>query len=183
LIAKLMVWIPDEKKQTALIADAMEKESAAEPNEKVITSRYLNPNVLSSPATAVGAIFQEIEHLGQMSVEVICLSLNLPIEELGAEEFNEGLIRKGMDDAPLDANKLYQRYVKGIYSEILSFMSRIQFDDEEESAYYQEHLLNCQMIALKLVDSVKNSHQLQDNFSRYSALSESDVRNFYQQLK
>lgn len=183
LITKLMIWIPDEKKQTALIADAMEKESAAEPNEKVITSRYLNPNVLSSPATAVGAIFQEIEHLGQMSVEVICLSLNLPIEELGTEEFNEGLIRKGMGDAPLDANKLYQRYVKGIYSEILSFMSRIQFDDEEESAYYQEHLLNCQMIALKLVDSVKNSHQLQDNFSRYSALSESDVRNFYQQLK
>ncbi|MGL4675547.1 MAG: hypothetical protein ACRCXK_11880, partial [Wohlfahrtiimonas sp.] len=66
---------------------------------------------------------------------------------------------------------------------ILIYMSRIDFSDSEDADYYQDYLLNCQMVALSLVDAVKSSRHLQKNFNRYLTVHDSIMRDFYQDLK
>lgn len=174
--------IPDEEKAPVIVETA---ETIYEPLEieKSIQPKYLREQSLSVPPAAVGAIFKEVQHLGEVSSEVLCLSLNIPLEDVTQETFDEESFLESHTKASVDANILYQRYVKGLYGDILIYMSRIDFSDSEDADYYQDYLLNCQMVALSLVDAVKSGRHLQKNFNRYLTVHDSIMRDFYQDLK
>lgn len=177
LLEALKCIIKDEEKPPVLV----------EPQELIhqeeVTSKYLLEASLSVPAAAMGAVFQEIRHLGEVSAEVICLSLNISLEDVTDGEVNEAAFAASHDRTAVDANLLYNHYVKGLYGNILIYMSRIHFTDAKEMEYYQSYLLNCQMVVLSMVDSVKSSRHLQKNFNRYLAAKEGIMQTFYQDLK
>ena len=174
--------IPDEEKGPAIVETAETIYEAVE-DEKPIQAKYLLPQSLTMPAAAMGAVFKEIRHLGEVSGEVLCLSLNIPLEDIAKESFDEESFLASHTIASVDANILYQKYVKGLYGDILMYMSRIDFSDSDDADYYQDYLLNCQMVTLSLVDAVKSSRHLQKNFNRYLTVHDSIMRDFYQDLK
>lgn len=183
---KLIAWlekvVPNEVKAPVVVETA---ETVYEPIEldKSIQPKYLREQSLTVPPAAVGAVFKEVQHLGEVSSEVLCLSLNIPLEDVTKETFDEQSFLESHTKASVDANILYQRYVKGLYGDILIYMSRIDFSDSEDADYYQDYLLNCQMVALSLVDAVKSGRHLQKNFNRYLTVHDSIMRDFYQDLK
>ncbi|CAM3662728.1 Na/Pi cotransporter family protein [Rheinheimera salexigens] len=144
-------------------------------------ARYLNEAALASADTAASAVVQELQHLGRLSLEVICHALYQPIEQLNSPTIDERLLNTLPDDSnSLDAKELYQLHIKGVYSDLLSFMSRLNIELDEEQ---QKFWMTCHMLALQLVDAVKNAKHLQKNVYRYLRDDSIFTRNLYLDLR
>ena len=80
-------------------------------------------------------------------------------------------------DAPdEDAEALYQYHVKGVYAELLSFMG--QWDAPLDEAH-QRFWTQSQVVALHLVNAVKDAKHLQKNLRRSLRESDSPPREAY----
>lgn len=182
LAALLMRWIPDVDEPPLLIEADVEKSSQdPELKQEPLTARYLTDASLSSVETAISALYQELRYLGRMSLEVICHALYLPTSQLSSEQMDYDLLKTKPESDAHKVNDLYQYYIKGIYSDLLTFIGRIDYPDEREEQ--QQILVSCQLIALELVGAVKNSQHLQLNMAHYLTNEDSPARDFYIQIR
>jgi len=176
-------FLPDRKEPQVLIKDVQAGvRTAAEQREAPVThARYLNEAALASVDTASRAVVQELQHLGRLSLEVICHALYQPIEQLINAQVDEARLNARPDDAEgPDTEELYQRHIKVVYSDLLGFMSRLDFTKEEE---HQQFWMTCQMVALQLVDAVKDAKALQKNLGRYLRDERSLAHKHYLELR
>ncbi|CAH1687172.1 Sodium-dependent phosphate transporter [Hyphomicrobiales bacterium] len=144
-------------------------------------ARYLTKQALSSPDTAASAVVMELQHLGRLGAEVICHALYLPVSELDRAQHDEALLASRPADTYADAETLYQRHIKGVYGDLLSFMGRI--DTSKESPEKQNFWTVCQVAALQLVETVKDAKHLQKNLGYYLRQPDSPVRRAYVELR
>lgn len=187
LQSKIEYWLcrflPDPIEPEVLItAIELESDLATKPL-KIIPNqaRYLNDAALTSADTAASAVVQELQHLSRLSLEVICHALYQPIEQLIAPNLDEKILNTLPDDNnSLDAKELYQQHIKGVYSDLLGFMSRLNVELDEEQ---QKFWMTCQMLALQLVDAVKNAKHLQKNLYRYLREESIFTRSLYLDLR
>lgn len=177
LVMLLQRLLPDRPEPRVLITELAEAPEA-EPRTR---ARYLNERALDSADAAVSAVAQELQHLERLSLEVICHALFLPVEQLLQQgKLDETLLRARPDPQSLDAEKLYQRHIKGVYADLLSFMGRLDVTlDDEKQAFW----LNCQVAALQLVDAVKDAKHLQKNLGHYLRQDDSRARAAYVELR
>lgn len=176
-------WLPDRVEPEVLIEQAQTRRPAAfrQPLEPVTRARYLTDSALASADTAARAVVQELQHLGRLSLEVICHALYQPISQLiGARVDEERLNAQPEELLGVDAEALYQLHIKGVYSELLGFMSRL---DVEMDDTHQRFWMSCQVVALQLVDAVKDAKHLQKNLGRYVQDDRSLVHNHYLDLR
>ena len=160
-------FLPDRKEPEVLIQDtnsgprtAVEQRALSESH-----ARYLSESALASIDTASRAAVQELQHLGRLSLEVICHALYQPIEQLSSETVDEERLNAlPIDHESLDIEGLYQRHIKIVYSELLGFMSRVDSPMDESQ---QQFWVASQMAALQLVDAVKDAKALQKNLGRF----------------
>lgn len=160
-------FLPDRIEPAVLIKDthagprsAVEQRSLPESH-----ARYLNESALASVDTASRAAVQELQHLGRLSLEVICHALYQPIEQLSSETVDEGRLNALPNEyESLDIKGLYKRHIKVVYAELLGFMSRV---DTPMDKAQQQFWVTSQMAALQLVDAVKDAKALQKNLGRY----------------
>lgn len=169
--------IPEPKQLVDFTGDYAEVEVKVVPTPP----RFLLENALSSTQTATQAVLQELGHLSRISLEVICHILFLKIEVLSAKDVSKTTINQYNDLDPVDADLLYRKHIKNLYSELLSFISKINYKENDEQ--YQHVLATCQVIAFKLVSAVKNSHHLQKNLRYYLAKEDSPAQSFYLDLR
>ncbi|MGI5308100.1 Na/Pi cotransporter family protein [Rheinheimera sp. WS51] len=187
LQTKMAYWLcrllPDAVEPEVLILtpeqqpDLIIKPTKATPNQ----ARYLNDAALASADTAASAVVHELQHLSRLSLEVICHALYQPIEQLNSPILDEKLLNTlPNDNNSLDAKDLYQQHIKGVYSDLLGFMSRLNVELDEEQ---QKFWITCQMLALQLVDAVKNAKHLQKNLFRYLREDSIFTRSLYLDLR
>ncbi len=175
--------LPDRAEPVVLITDAATGprnliEQRALPESH---ARYLSEAALASVDTASRAVVQELQHLGRLSLEVICHALFQPVEQLIAREVDEARLNARPDDSEgLDTEDLYRRHIKVVYSELLGFMSRLDTTKDEE---HQQFWMTCQMAALQLVDAVKDAKALQKNLGRYLRDDRSPAHEHYMELR
>src|SRR5690554_520227 len=183
LEAWLYKFLPDRAEPSVLIPDLKTGRTAVVelrvPQES--RARYLSDAALTSVDTASRAVVQELQHLGRLSLEVICHALYQPIEQLSNVKVDEARLNARPDDADgMDAEELYQRHIKGVYSDLLGFMSRLDAHLDEE---HQQFWMTCQVVALQLVDAVKDAKHLQKNMGRYLRDDSSIVHSHYLDLR
>ncbi|MCY1176980.1 hypothetical protein D9M73_172680 [compost metagenome] len=123
---------------------------------------------------------RELHHLGRLSVEVICHALYLPVDQLAQVQGDERLLHARPERYHLDAEALYQRHIKGVYGDLLSFMGRLDLPLDEA---HQQFWVSCQLAALQLVDAVKDAKHLQKNLGRYLDQEPSPIREAYVDLR
>ncbi|WP_095597507.1 Na/Pi cotransporter family protein [Pseudomonas sp. PIC25] len=145
----------------------------------VTHSRYLDDAALASADAAAHAVMLELQHLGRLSLEVICHALYLPVDQLSGPP-DEARLRAQPGPHELDAEQLYRRHIKGVYADLLSFMSRLEADLDTP---HQEFWVHCQLVALQLVDAVKDAKHLQKNLGRFLRQGDSAVRDDYVELR
>ena len=175
--------LPDRTEPAVLITDAttgprnlVEQRVLPESH-----ARYLNEAALASVDTASRAVVQELQHLGRLSLEVICHALYQPVEQLISREVDEARLNARPDDTEgLDTEDLYRRYIKVVYSDLLGFMSRLDTTKDED---HQQFWMTCQMAALQLVDAVKDAKALQKNLGRYLRDERSLAHEHYMELR
>ena len=178
----LQSWL--ERKLYRLIPEPAEPRILTSPvvqQAPVTRARYLSESALASADTASIAVVHELQHLGRLSIEVICHALYQPVSQLTAQRVDEAsLLAAVQERSELDADLLYQMHIKGVYSDLLEFMSNLNVDMDEE---HQRFWLNCQLVALQLVDAVKDVKHLQKNLGRYLRDDRSYVHNHYLDLR
>ncbi|WP_422908961.1 Na/Pi cotransporter family protein [Pseudomonas songnenensis] len=177
LAALLQRVLPDRVEPAVLITELAQ----AVPAEPLTHARYLNDRALDSVDAAASAVAQELQHLARLSLEVICHATYLPVDQLRQQgRIDEALINAKPEAQALDAERLYQRHIKGVYSDLLAFMGRLELPlDESHQAFW----LSCQVAALQLVDAVKDAKHLQKNLGHYLRTDESAARQAYVELR
>ncbi|EHY77696.1 Na+/phosphate symporter [Stutzerimonas stutzeri ATCC 14405 = CCUG 16156] len=177
-LANLLLRVLPERVEPAVLITELAQAMPAEP---LTHARYLNDRALDSADAAASAVAQELQHLARLSLEVICHATYLPVDQLRQQgAIDETLIRSKPDAQALDAERLYQRHIKGVYSDLLTFMGRLELPlDESHQAFW----LNCQVAALQLVDAVKDAKHLQKNLGHYLRTDESAARQAYVELR
>ncbi|WP_417797277.1 Na/Pi cotransporter family protein [Stutzerimonas nitrititolerans] len=177
LVRQLERWLPDRAEPLVLITEL----ATAEQPEPRAHARYLSERALDSADSAASAVAQELLHLERLSLEVICHALFIPVEQLLQQgKLDEAILQAQPGPQSLDAEQLYQRHIKGVYGDLLSFMGRLDTPLDEGQ---QNFWLSCQVAALQLVDAVKDAKHLQKNLGRYLRQGASPVRDAYVQLR
>ncbi len=172
----LVRWLPEREEPQVLIT-----ELAAGPEEPQRTrARYLSERALDSVDAAASAVVRELHHLGRLSLEVICHALYLPVDQLAKAQGDERLLHARPERYHLDAEALYQRHIKGVYGDLLSFMGRLDLPLDEA---HQQFWVSCQLAALQLVDAVKDAKHLQKNLGRFLDQEPSPIREAYVDLR
>ncbi|WP_043308010.1 Na/Pi cotransporter family protein [Pseudomonas sp. ML96] len=177
LAALLLRWLPEPAEPQVLITDL------AVPGAQEVArtrARYLNDQALDSVDAAASAVMRELRHLGRLSLEVICHALYLPVDQLAQAHGDEALLQARPGEHALDAEALYQRHIKGVYGDLLSFMGRLELPLDEA---HREFWLACQLAALQLVDAVKDAKHLQKNLGQQLRGEPSTVRDTYVELR
>jgi len=177
LVRQLERWLPDRAEPLVLITEL----ATAEQPEPRAHARYLSERALDSADSAASAVAQELLHLERLSLEVICHALFIPVEQLLQQgKLDEAILQAQPSPQSLDAEQLYQRHIKGVYGDLLSFMGRLDTPLDEGQ---QNFWLSCQVAALQLVDAVKDAKHLQKNLGHYLRQDESAVRQAYVELR
>ncbi|MEX6501953.1 Na/Pi cotransporter family protein [Pseudomonas zhanjiangensis] len=174
LAALLQRLLPERPEPRVLITELVQP--PAEPTR----ARYLDESALASAEAAASAVVQELQHLARLSLEVICHALYLPVDQLERSRADQALLNSRPDPQALEAEQLYQRHIKGVYADLLSFMSRLEVDLD---AAHQHFWVSCQLAALQLVDAVKDAKHLQKNLGRYLRQDDSPARQAYVELR
>ncbi|MNQ25968.1 phosphate:Na+ symporter [Pseudomonas linyingensis] len=178
LAVRLERWLPDVAEPQVLITEMQGATQAP----AVTHARYLDESALGSAGAAVQAVARELQHLARLSLEVICHALYLPVDQLGSRQVDEALLRSSAQTAgrTLDAEQLYQRHIKGVYSDLVSYMGRLEVSlDEAHSRAW----IASQLVALQLVDAVKDAKHLQKNLGRLLVNGEPAVSAAYADLR
>lgn len=171
--------LPDKPEPQVLIAEVQGDVADRVPPTSS-HSRYLDDAALASADAAAHAVVQELQHLGRLSLEVICHALYQPVDQLSRAQPDESALRARPDEHALDAEGLYQRHIKGVYADLLGFMSRLDVDMDES---HQRFWVSCQIAALQLVDAVKDAKHLQKNLGRYLRDGNSLMHEHYIELR
>ena len=177
LVARLQRWLPDRAEPDVLITEL----APIDLPEPPVHARYLNDRALDSADSAASAVAQELLHLERLSVEVICHAIFVPVEQLLQQgRPDEAVLQARPDPHSLDAEQLYQRYIKGVYGDLLSFMGRLDMPLDDDQQHFW---MSCQVAALQLVDAVKDAKHLQKNLGHYLRGEPSPVRAAYVELR
>lgn len=173
--------LPERDEPEVLIATEPDRPAMPHMRQPVTRARYLTDAALASTDTATRAVARELQHLGRLSLEVICHALYQPVEQLTRARVDEASLNALPGDAAgMDAELLYQLHIKGVYSDLLGFMSRVDLEMEEGR---QRTWMTAQVAALQLVDAVKDAKHLQKNLGRYLRDDRSLVHNHYLDLR
>ena len=179
--AKLKQWLPDRTEQTlpTLIAEPHEMRPVSKKHGT--EAMYLSKASLRASDTAVLAVVNEIRHLSRLTLEVMCHAVYVPAQQLFEPSADTEDLRLQAAQLPLqlDADALYQQHIKGVYSELLGYINRIEvpLSDEQERV-----LQSCQALALQFAEAVKESKHLQKNLQQYLQ-SEDEVQQYYARLR
>ncbi|MNQ66861.1 Na+/Pi-cotransporter [compost metagenome] len=176
LATQLTRWLPDRQEPQVLIAEL----DLARVEPERTRARYLNERALDSADAAASAVIQELHHLSRLSLEVICHALYLPVDQLAKVHADETALQARPEKYHFDAETLYQRHIKGVYGDLLSFMGRMEQPMDEA---HQQFWVSCQLAALQLVDAVKDAKHLQKNLGHYLNGPPSASRDAYVDLR
>ncbi|MCQ4348658.1 Na/Pi symporter [Pseudomonas stutzeri] len=145
-------------------------------------ARYLDESALNSADAAVQAVARELQHLARLSLEVICHALYLPVDQLRSARVDEAALQASARTARggMDAEQLYQHHIKGVYADLLSYMGRLEVGLDEA---HGRAWVASQLVALQLVDAVKDAKHLQKNLGRRLTDGEPAVSAAYAELR
>ncbi|SDU37745.1 Na/Pi cotransporter family protein [Halopseudomonas salegens] len=174
MVKYLMRWLPD-----VAAVDPAHPDLSEQPPMR---AHYLNDSSLLHADAALKVLDQEVRHLAELSREVIGSALYLP--DLKAGLNNEQLLARLQAPVPMDerveADVLYERHVKGVYGDIIDFISRL---DTSLLPEQQQQLMDYSLAARDLVESVKAAKHLQANLRRQIDSAQPTIRNAYDRLR
>lgn len=172
LVRMLERWLPDTDPQAA-------GRLSEQPHARAL---YINEAALLHADTALKVLEQEIQHLAQLSRQVVGAAVYLPATL--AEMTPAALHAAVRQPVPMalreDADALYGQHIKGIYADIVDFMSRLDVSLLPEQ---QQTMLNGTMAARDLVTAVKAAKHLQTNLRKYVDSNQPALREAYDRLR
>lgn len=151
--------------------------------EKVVAAavpKYLNDSALELPDTAIEAVRKETLRLYDNAFAIISHGLSLHRHDILSDRDLEEVVQQSRKPMPIDLDVEYNTSVKGLYSEIVQFISRAQATMNEVQA---DELFRLRAAGRDIVEAIKDTKHMHKNLVRYIATDNADIRNEYNRIR
>lgn len=174
LVRLLERWLPDEPRPPEADGLLSERPRAH--------GLYVNDSALVHADTALKVLGQELQHLAQLSRQVVGAAMYLPgnLAEMSPVELHQAVRQPVPMELREDADALYEQHIKGVFADMVDFMSRLDVSLLPEQ---QHALLNTTMAARDLVTAVKAARHLQVNLRKHIDSPHPVLREAYSRLR
>jgi len=142
--------------------------------------KYLNDSVIELPDTAIEAVRKEIEHLYDNAFEIIAHGLSLHRHDILSERDLEEVVRENSRVMPIDIDEQYSLNVKGLYGDIVDFISRAQSQMTPEQS---DELFRLRAAGRDIVEAIKDTKHLHKNLAKYIVSDNENIRAEYNQIR
>jgi phosphate:Na+ symporter len=143
-------------------------------------AKYLTPEVMEIPATALAALRKETIHLYDKSLEAIVHAMNLHRTEIFSDAEIDEVIERSTSAIKIDVDEVYQSEIKNLYGEILEYASMSQTYMDQQG---NNEIFELKQAARKIVEMVKDVRELQKNLNYYSKNHNFVIIEQYNQLR
>lgn len=174
LVRLLERWLPDEPRPPEAEGLLSERPRAH--------GLYVNDSALVHADTALKVLGQELQHLAQLSRQVVGAAMYLPgnLAEMSTVQLHQAVRQPVPMELREDADALYEQHIKGVFADMVDFMSRLDVSLLPEQ---QHALLNTTMAARDLVTAVKAARHLQVNLRKHIDSPHPVLREAYSRLR
>ena len=153
-----------------------------EANEDISRAKYLNNAVVATPEAAIVVLKKEIAHLYDNSSEVLAHALSLHRDDIigvDADKIPEAVL-KSVDIIDISTEDFYDKQVKYLYSDIIHYATISQ---EDMSVEQSDKIYSFKVACRKIVETIKDSNELQKNITKYLKDKNSAIKNEYNFLR
>ncbi len=142
--------------------------------------KYLDNAVLALPSTALSAIVMETKHLYENAFDIITHGLNLKKSNLLSSMELDEVIRDLDTHKSINIDLFYNRWIKGLYGEIIDFSTKAQVNMSPE---YIEELYKLKLANRDIVEAVKDTKHLQKNLLKYTSARNEHIKEQYNDIR
>ena len=142
--------------------------------------KFLNDSVIELPDTAIEAVRQETLHLYDNAFAILAHGLSLHRHDILSERELEEVVKEGKKVMPINIDEEYNNSVKGLYSEIVKFISRAQTSMTPEQA---DEMFALRAAGRDIVEAIKDTKHMHKNLSRYIVSDNEDIRTEYNNIR
>ena len=142
--------------------------------------KYLFDSSIELPDTAIESVRKETIHLYDNAFEIIAHGLSLHRHDILSDAPVETVINNARIPMEIDIDDLYIHNVKGLYNEIIAFISRAQIAVTPDQA---DELFALRAAGRDIVEAIKNTKHLQKNMSCYIVSDNQEIRNEYNKIR
>lgn len=171
----IVVMLPFIAQLVALLTRMMPEKAVA-----AAVPMYLNDSVIELPDTAIEAVRKETVRLYDNAFRIIAHGLNLHRREILSEEDFHDIVKRPRKPITIDLEEEYETNVKGLYSEIVHFVSRAQVTMTEEQA---DVLFKLRAAGRDIVEAIKDTKHMHKNLARYTTADNPDIRAEYNKIR
>lgn len=156
-------------------------EHRLQPKIRSITyPRYLHGASMEFAETAIEAVRKETLHLYDNAFEIIAGGIRLQPDMITSGEASIELLKTAKLPAPININEQYTENVKGLYSEIVDYISKAQTRLVPDQA---EELFALRSAGQDIVEAIKSISHLQKNLNRYLVSPNPAIRKEYEAIR
>lgn len=142
--------------------------------------KYLDEAVLALPATALSAIIMETKHLYENAFDIIAHGLNIKKSNLLSSMELDEVTKDLHTNKSIDIDLFYNRWIKGLYGEIIDFSTKAQSSMPPESI---EELYKLKLANRDIVEAVKGTKHLQKNLLKYTFSRNEHIKDEYNNIR
>ncbi len=144
------------------------------------TPKYLHESAIELPDTAIEAVRKEILHLYDNAFEIIAHGLSLHRHDILSERDLDEVVQENSKVMPIDIDEQYNLNVKGLYSDIVDFISRAQTRMTPEQA---DELFRLRAAGRDIVEAIKDTKHMHKNLVQYIASDNPHIRDEYNKIR
>lgn len=123
--------------------------------------KFLNPEILNHPQSAIHALYMETEHLLDHAFEILSHSLNVHRADLLKTEMISDVLKHSQETIDIDINEVYTNRIKHIYSKIIKYATLVQI--QKLTAEEMAALSNIKNASRLIVKVIKDLNDLRKN--------------------
>jgi len=146
----------------------------------VAMPKYLNEASEAIADTAIESVRKETIHLYDNAFAIISHGLSLHRHDILSDRDISEIIEDSSKPMPVDIDEEYNRNVKGLYSDIVAFISRAQTKMTPEQG---NELFELRAAGRDIVEAIKDIKHLQKNLSGYINSDNQTIRDEYNKIR
>ncbi len=143
--------------------------------------RFLYPEALKTPATAVSAVRNEVGHLYDNAYGLIALGIGLRRSVIDSRQSLTEAVRGTRRLIALDLDEVYETKIKSLHSAIVAFIGEVQ--QRELTEEWTQQLNQLQEASHDIVEAVKATKHLRKNLTRHGMSPDPAIRERYDALR
>jgi len=142
--------------------------------------KYLNDSAIELPDTAIEAVRKETLRLYDNAFSIIAHGLSLHRHDILSDKDMGSVVTNTRKPLPIDIDAEYDTTVKGLYGEIVDFISRAQVTMNEEQA---NELFMLRAAGRDIVEAIKDTKHMHKNLAQYIVSDNREIRKEYNKIR